>query len=71
VEHDIGEEERRRWLTAVDTGAPAKKFTRRVPKLKRGVQAGGKQLLAVDNARGGSGGRRCNTSARGGANGVG
>jgi hypothetical protein len=28
---------------------------------------GSKQLLAVDGACGGSGGRRCNTSARGGA----
>jgi hypothetical protein len=45
-----------------------KKFTRRIPKLKRGARAGGKQLLAVDGARGDSGGRRRrNASARGGA----
>jgi hypothetical protein len=47
------------------------KFTGHVPKLKRGVRAGGKQLLAVDSARGGSGGRQCNASVRGGASGVG
>jgi hypothetical protein len=46
------------------------KFTGRIPKLKRGMRAGGKQLLVVDSARGGSGGRRCNASARGGASGV-
>jgi hypothetical protein len=40
------------------------KFTGCVPKLKRGVRA-------VNDARGGSGGRRCNASARGGASGVG
>jgi hypothetical protein len=32
------------------------KFPRRVPTLKRGTQVGGKQLLAVDGARGGLGG---------------
>jgi hypothetical protein len=47
------------------------KFTRHVPKLKRGVRAGGKQLLAVDGARGGSGGQRCYAFARGGASRVG
>jgi hypothetical protein len=46
------------------------KFTVRVPKLKRGVRAGGKQLLVVNDARGGSGGRQRNASARGGASGV-
>jgi hypothetical protein len=46
------------------------KFPRRVPMLKRGARAGGKQLLAVDSARGGSGGRRRNASVRGGASGV-
>jgi hypothetical protein len=46
-------------------------FTRRVPKLKGGVRVSGKLLLVVDGARGGSGGRRCNVSARGGAIGVG
>jgi hypothetical protein len=46
------------------------KFTGCIPKLKRGVRVGGKQLLAVDGARGGSGGRWCNASARGGASGV-
>jgi hypothetical protein len=39
-------------------------FTGRIPKLKRGAQ------LAVDGERGGSGGRRRNASARGGASGV-
>jgi hypothetical protein len=34
------------------------KFIGRVLKLKRGARAGTKQLLAVDGARGGSGGRR-------------
>jgi hypothetical protein len=48
-----------------------KKFTGRVPKLKRGVWAGDKQLLVVDDARGGSGGQRHDASARGGASGVG
>jgi hypothetical protein len=47
------------------------KFTGRVPKLKRGVRAGGKQLLVVDSARGGSGEQRRDASARGGASGVG
>jgi hypothetical protein len=47
------------------------KFIGRVPKLKRGGRAGNKQLLAVDGARGGSGGRQCNASAQGGASGVG
>jgi hypothetical protein len=46
------------------------KFTGRVPKLKRGVQAGGKQLLVVDGMRGGSGGQRRDAFARGGASGV-
>jgi hypothetical protein len=46
-------------------------FTGRVPKLKRGVRAGGKQLLVVDGARGGSGGKRRDASVRGGASGVG
>jgi hypothetical protein len=47
------------------------KFTRRVPKLKRGVRAGGKQLLVVDSARGSSGGQRRDASTQGGASGVG
>jgi hypothetical protein len=47
------------------------KFTGHVPKLKRGMRAGGKQLLVVDGARGGSSGKRRNASARGGASGVG
>jgi hypothetical protein len=47
-----------------------KKFTGRVPELKRGARVGGKQLLAVDGTRGGSGGRRRNASVRGGASGV-
>jgi hypothetical protein len=47
-----------------------KKFTGCIPELKRGVRAGGKQRLAVNGARGGSGGRRHNASARGGASGV-
>jgi hypothetical protein len=47
------------------------KFTGCVPKLKRGARAGGKQLLAVDSARGGSGRQRRNASVRGGASGVG
>jgi hypothetical protein len=46
------------------------KFTGRVPKLKRGVRAGGNQLLAVNGARSGSGGRRRDASVRGGASGV-
>jgi hypothetical protein len=89
VEHEIGEEEQRRRLTAVDRGAPAKyragkrigmrcargdrrkkKFTGRIPELKRGTRVGGKQLLAVDGARGSSGGQCRNASARGGASGV-
>jgi hypothetical protein len=45
-------------------------FTGRVHELKRGTRAGGKQLLAVDGSRGGSGGRRRNASEREGANGV-
>jgi hypothetical protein len=32
---------------------------------------GGKQLLVIDDARGGSGGQRRDAFARGGANGVG
>jgi hypothetical protein len=47
------------------------KFARRVPKLKRGMRAGDKQLLLVDGARGGSCGQRCNASTRGGASGLG
>jgi hypothetical protein len=47
------------------------KFTGHVPKPKRGMRAGGKQLLAVDSARGGSGGQRRDVSALGGASGVG
>jgi hypothetical protein len=47
------------------------KFTGRIPKLKRGVRAGGKQLLAVNSARGSSGGHRRDASAQGGASGVG
>jgi hypothetical protein len=47
------------------------KFTRRVPNLKRGMRAGSKQRLAVNGARGGSGGKRRDMSAREGANGVG
>jgi hypothetical protein len=47
-----------------------KKFTRHVPELKRGARAGGKQQLVVDGARGGSGGRQRNASARGGTSGV-
>jgi hypothetical protein len=39
------------------------KFTGRVLKLKRGVRAGGKQLLVVNSARGGSGGQRRDASA--------
>jgi hypothetical protein len=46
-------------------------FTRRVPKSKRGTRAGGKQLLAVDGTRGGSGGQRRDAFARGGGSGVG
>jgi hypothetical protein len=38
---------------------------------KRGARVGGKQLLAVDGVRGGSGGQRRNASTRGGASGVG
>jgi hypothetical protein len=41
------------------------KFTACIPKPKRGARAGGKQLLAVDSARGGSGGQRRDASARG------
>jgi hypothetical protein len=48
-----------------------KKFAGRVPRLKRGMRAGGKQLLVVDGARGGSGGQRRDASARGGTSGVG
>jgi hypothetical protein len=40
-------------------------------KLKRGTRAGGKQLLAVDGARGDSGGQRGDASVLGGASGVG
>jgi hypothetical protein len=47
------------------------KFTGRVPKLKRGVWVGGKQLLVVNGACGSSNGQRCDASARGGASGVG
>jgi hypothetical protein len=47
------------------------KFTGCVPKPKRGVQAGGKQLLVVDGARGGSGGQQRDVSVRGGASVVG
>jgi hypothetical protein len=47
------------------------KFTGRVPKPKRGTRADGKQLLAVDGARGGSGRQRRDTSTRRGASGVG
>jgi hypothetical protein len=47
------------------------KFTGLVPKLKRGAWAGGKQLLVIDGARGGSGGQRHDASARGEASGVG
>jgi hypothetical protein len=39
------------------------KFTGHVPKLKRGMQAGGKQLLVVDGLRGGLGGQRRDASA--------
>jgi hypothetical protein len=46
-------------------------ITGRIPKLKRGMRAGGKQLLVVDGARGGSGGQRRDASTRGGASGVG
>jgi hypothetical protein len=46
-------------------------FTGRIPKLKRGGQAGGKQLVVVDCSCGGSGGQRRDASARGGASGVG
>jgi hypothetical protein len=46
-------------------------FTGHVPKLKRGMRAGGKQLLVVDGACCGSGGQRHDASARGGASGVG
>jgi hypothetical protein len=48
-----------------------KKFTGHIPKPKRGTRAAGKQLLAVDSARGGSGGQRRDASVRGGASGVG
>jgi hypothetical protein len=48
-----------------------KKFTGCIPKLKRGVRAGTKQLLVVNGARGGSGGKRRDASAQGGASGVG
>jgi hypothetical protein len=47
------------------------KFTGRVPKVKRGVRVGGKQLLVVDGVHGGSSGQQRDASARGGANGVG
>jgi hypothetical protein len=47
------------------------KFAGCVPKLKRGMRAGGKQLLVVNGARGGSGGQRRDASARGGASEVG
>jgi hypothetical protein len=47
-----------------------KKFTGRVPILKRGARAGGKQLLAVDGERGGSGGQWRDASVRGGTSGV-
>jgi hypothetical protein len=47
------------------------KFPRCVPTLKRGARAGGKQLRAVDGARGGSGERRRDAFARGEASGVG
>jgi hypothetical protein len=47
------------------------KFTGRVPKPKRGTRAGGKQLLVVDGARGGSSGQQRDASARGGASGYG
>jgi hypothetical protein len=46
------------------------KFTRHVPKPKRGARASGKQLLAVNGVCGGSGGQRHDASARGGARGV-
>jgi hypothetical protein len=48
-----------------------KKFTGRVPMLKRGAWAGGKQLLVVDGAHGGSGGQRRDASTRGETSGVG
>jgi hypothetical protein len=38
-------------------------FTGRIPKLKRGMRVGGKQVLAVDGARGGKGEQRCDASA--------
>jgi hypothetical protein len=47
------------------------KFTGCVTKLKRGVRVGGKQLLAVDGACGGSCGQQHDASARGGASGLG
>jgi hypothetical protein len=47
------------------------KFTGHVPKLKRGAWAGGMQLLVVNGARGGSGGKRRDAFMCGGASGVG
>jgi hypothetical protein len=47
------------------------KFTGRVPTLKRGARASGKQQLAVDGVRGGSGGRQRDASTRGEASEVG
>jgi hypothetical protein len=47
-----------------------KKFTGHVLELKRGTWASSKQLLAVDGARGGSGGKQREACARGGASGV-
>jgi hypothetical protein len=46
------------------------KFTGHVTKLKRGMRAGGKQLLAVNGAHGGSSGHWRDASARGGSSGV-
>jgi hypothetical protein len=86
VEHEIGREEPQRRLTTVDKvvewrrkkeygcargNRRREKLTRRVPKPKRGVRAGSKQLLVVDSVRGGSGGQRRDASTRGGSSGVG
>jgi hypothetical protein len=64
------------WRREQECGCPRgdrrkDKFTGCVPKLKRGVRVGSKQLLVVDGARAGSGRQRRDASARGGASGVG
>jgi hypothetical protein len=68
---EVVEQRREQECGCVRGDRKREKFTGRVPKLKRGVRVGGKQLLVVDGARGGSGGQRCDASARGGTNGGG